>query len=121
MAVSNLEDLAKQTKALEEIITNVENIVKKFARSVTIEVNNVTSRTLRRRPDNDSHGHGAFGKLPAETINPGQNDVFASRSAEGGIMVGTTGRVFYELDAEGTKAHVSWIVPFVGENESHIS
>jgi hypothetical protein len=118
----SLEDVAKEVKAAAEIINTVSGLLEDAARSAIIEINNATSRTLRRIPWSvgDGHRHGAFqaGALPKDKIDPYKSDVFGSRSSAGAIAVGTEGNVWYDLDDEGTKLHVRWNVPFAGGNES---
>ncbi|MFI7642788.1 hypothetical protein [Nonomuraea sp. NPDC049400] len=111
-----MQEIAKEVKATAEIIDTVSRILEDASRSAVIEVNNATSRTLRRL--RSSHAHGAFAKLPADSIGPFQSDVFGSKSSTGGIMTGTTGLVVYGLDDEGTALKISWVVPFIGGNEA---
>jgi hypothetical protein len=121
MAVT-LQDVAKEVKAAVEIIDAISELVEDAARSVVIEINNATSQTLRRiRPsDGDGHAHGSFqsGALPKETIEPFQSDVYGSTSSAGTIGVGTEGNVWYDVDGQGTRFLVRWVLPFVGSNES---
>ncbi|MER5321530.1 hypothetical protein [Streptosporangium roseum] len=111
-----MQDIAKEVKATAEIIDTVPKILADASRSAVIEVNNATSRTLRR--SRSAHAHGAFAKLPADSIGPFQPDVFGSKSSEGGIATVTTGLIVYGLDDEGTALKISWLVPFVGGNEA---
>ncbi|MEU7987473.1 hypothetical protein AB0B56_21645 [Streptosporangium canum] len=112
----SMQDIAKEVKATAEIIDTVSKILADASRSAVIEVNNATSRTLRRL--RSAHAHGVFAKLPADSIGPFQSDVFGSKSSEGSIATGTTGLIVYGLDDEGTALKISWVVPFIGGNEA---
>jgi hypothetical protein len=114
MAINSLQDLAKEIEAARQIIETLGNLVADAARSAIIEVNNTSSRTLRRQPREGGHRHGSFQTPPKEEIGPFSTDAFASKS--GGGLYGTTGSVFYNLDNEGTVFHVRWDIPFAGEN-----
>lgn len=115
--MTTLQDLAKEIKAAEEVIQSVSRILSDAARSAVIEIINATTQTLTIR--RTTHEHGAFAKdsLPDNTIPPMQSNVFGSRSSEGGIMVGTEGRVWYTIGADTAVLYIRWNVPFLGGND----
>jgi len=83
------------------------------ARSVVLEVDNNTSRTLTRI--SDSHEHGGFAVTPVSQIPTKKADVFGSQNSGGSIATGTEGNVTYRGD-DGLEFRISWVNPFIGGN-----
>ncbi|MEE1758153.1 hypothetical protein [Streptomyces sp. SP18BB07] len=110
----NIQDLAKEVKAAKEVIDTVSSILSDAARSVVVEFNNATSRTVRQVARNTPHG--TWAQFPAGAVNAFQSDVFGTKSSEGGIATGTTATIDYAIDEEGTNLHLYWENPFSGAN-----
>ncbi|MFD7558835.1 hypothetical protein ACFV9E_30400 [Streptomyces sp. NPDC059835] len=112
----NLEEMAKQVKAARAIIDDVSAILEDAARSVVIEVVNVTTCKLRFVGRDISHG--ALEVFPDTIIQPFSPNVFGARSSSGAIATGTEGIIRYAVDDAGTEFHVRWDNPFSGANEA---
>lgn len=94
--------------------------VRKFLdkdRSVTIEVDNNTSTTLKRVGDH--HSHGGFATTPKSEIGPKAYDVYGSQDK--GFMTGTEGTVKYDILGANARLVVKWNNPFIGSNSSGVS
>jgi hypothetical protein len=115
--MSTLEDIAKETAALQQTLEHVGQMLKDAGRSAVIEVSNGTSRAIPSRINGSGHNHGGFSQLPAAAIDSMKSDVFGSRSSENSLA-GTSGSVFYALDGEDTMLHVHWEIPEFGDNEA---
>jgi hypothetical protein len=111
-----LEKWANAIKATTEAVNAVAKTLEENAtRSVIVEVDNTTSRTLALHGSGD-HDWGGFRQLPPNTVAPRTPGLFTSQS--NGLLTGTAGNVQYRIDDEGTVFHVEWNNPFVGDNES---
>lgn len=84
------------------------------ARSVTIKVDNTFDVALVF--DNDSMQHGVWGSAPPSRIEPQSSAQWAAESD--GVMTGTEGTVWFQLDLPGTtgKVRLHFDNPFVGSN-----
>ena len=83
------------------------------ARSVVLEVDNNTDRTLLRKVS-DEHAHGGFAVIPSSEIPTKHADVFGSQSKGGSVFTGTEGSITYTGD--GFTLTISWDNPFLGDN-----
>ena len=85
---------AKEVQEVVKAVNDVIDLLKKLdrERSAVLEVQNLTTSTLRRVSDN--HDDGGFAESPSLEILPGQVDVFGSQSS--GILSGAKGQVTYD-------------------------
>jgi hypothetical protein len=84
-------------------------------RSVVIEIDNNTERTLTKVWDH--HEHGGFAVTPESAIPPRHVQVFGAQSRGGSVATGTEGHVVYDVDGLA-KLTVYWNNPFFGDNQS---
>lgn len=113
--MTSIEDLAKDVKATRAMIDDAGAMLKDASRSALVELDNNTSRTLRR--GHEELKHGGWGKLPADAVGPFSSDAFSSQSGEASLFTGTEVITEYSLDDEGTLLHIRWEVPWAGTNE----
>jgi hypothetical protein len=107
-------DVAAAAQALISAIQAVGNVLSD-ARSVVIEVDNLTNVLLTKTADH--HESGGFASFPEEQIPPNTADVFGSQS-KGGSLAGTVGSVTYSAD--GLEMLVGWNNARVGDNKTNI-
>jgi hypothetical protein len=111
---TELKKWADTIKATAEAIDAATHTIDSNAtRSVVLEINNTTSRTLILY--GKDHDHGDFRELPPDAIPPRTSRLFTSQN--GHPLEGTSGNVQYRVDDDGTLFHIEWDNPLVGENE----
>jgi hypothetical protein len=111
-AVGFLQALRKAVTATSELIKSVSDLLPNETRSIVVEMDNLTSRTLTKIGDN--FAHGGFGQsLPKLAIAPFTNDVFTVESD--GIATGVSGSCTYRAEGVGDFL-VGFDNPFIGSN-----
>lgn len=83
------------------------------SRSVVIQVDNRTDKTLKLVSSH--HVHGGFAELP-DDIPPHTASVFSSQNIGGSVATGTEGSCSYLAD--GVQFDVFWDDPFIGSNSA---
>jgi len=106
--------IAETAEAVQKIAEAAETIagVLNGPRSVILQVQNRTDRTLRRI--SDEHEHGGWAQGPQPEIPPMTADVFGSQSAAWSVGTGTEGKVIYS--GGDFEFEVYWDNPFIGGN-----
>ncbi|MBI1896337.1 MAG: hypothetical protein HYS04_07340 [Acidobacteria bacterium] len=111
---TELKKWADAIKATAEAIDAMARTIDNSAtRSVILEIDNTTGRTLALH-DRD-HVHGGFRTVPPFEIPPRKPGLFTSQNSS--PLVGTQGWVKYRIGVDGTIFHVEWDNPLVGGNE----
>jgi hypothetical protein len=122
---NQLKQAADTIKATVEAIQAIGDLIEDAERSVIIEVNNTSSRTLDLTHSSSVSGGFSGGVLPPDSIGPLSTHLFAHTSS--GFLQGSAGRVIFRIndDALGVGGDgiavpntlfMRWDNPFVGRN-----
>jgi hypothetical protein len=107
-----LKKSADAIKAAADAIIAVEQALGAADRSVVLQINNTTTRTLNF--SQAAHAHGGFAEPPPDKIGPGKTQVIGSRSS--GLATGTEGELQYNVEGTDIFYTIHWINPFFGSN-----
>jgi hypothetical protein len=116
-ADNQLKEAADTIKATVEAIQAIASILDDAARSVIIEVNNTTTRTLNLTKVQSLFG-GFRAPLPPDSISPRTTALFAHASKGTPAVTGSDGAVGYSMnDDAGSSLVLKWDNPFIGSND----
>jgi hypothetical protein len=116
-AVAFLQVLGEAVTATSDLIKSVSDLLPNETRSIVVEMDNLTSRTLTKIADN--FADGGFGQsLPKLEIAPFTSDVFSVES--NGFATGVSGSCTYRAEGVGDFL-VGFDNPFLGSNAVNAS